>query len=141
MARVVRAGGTVAAYSWDMPGGGFPYQALQDEMRALGIAVPLPPNPDASRLDALRELWAGAGLADVATHAIEVQRTFADFAEWWAIVAGGPSVGARLAAMSAADRERLAERMRERLPADRAGRLVCGARANAISGRVQGTPR
>ena len=35
MARVVRPGGTVTAYAWDMPGGGFPYEALQSEMRGL----------------------------------------------------------------------------------------------------------
>lgn len=40
MARVVAPGGTVAAYAWDMPGGGFPYEALQVEMRELGVEVP-----------------------------------------------------------------------------------------------------
>ena len=40
MARVVCPGGTVTAYAWDMPGGGFPYEALQAEMRGLGVAVP-----------------------------------------------------------------------------------------------------
>jgi SAM-dependent methyltransferase len=138
MARVVRPGGTVAAYSWDMPGGGFPYDALHAEMRALGVAVPVPPNPDASRLDALIALWNGAGLRDVATHAIAVQRTFASHDEYWSIVAGGPSVGARLAAMGPADRERLRARLRECLPADSAGRITYGARANAVTGRVTG---
>ena len=37
MARVVCPGGTVAAYAWDMAGGGFPYTALQAEMRGLGL--------------------------------------------------------------------------------------------------------
>ena len=36
MARVVCPGGAVTAYAWDMEGGGFPYQALHDEMRGLG---------------------------------------------------------------------------------------------------------
>ena len=35
MARVVRPGGIVTAYAWDMEGGGFPYGALQEEMRGL----------------------------------------------------------------------------------------------------------
>jgi SAM-dependent methyltransferase len=62
MARVVRGGGVVSAYAWDMERGGFPYDALHAEMRALGISVPAPPSPSASRLEVLRELWEGAGL-------------------------------------------------------------------------------
>ena len=68
MARVVRPGGAVTAYAWDMPGGGFPYDALQVEMRGLGLMVPAPPSPDASRLDAMRDLWTAAEL-DVRRHA------------------------------------------------------------------------
>src|SRR3954471_7665400 len=75
MARVVGPGGTVAAYGWDLHGGGFPYAPLQEEMRAMGVAVPMPPSPDASRIDVLRDLWAGAGLASIDTREIAVQRT------------------------------------------------------------------
>ena len=35
MARVVCPGGIVAAYAWDMLGGGFPYEALMAEMRGM----------------------------------------------------------------------------------------------------------
>jgi SAM-dependent methyltransferase len=136
MARVVAPGGVVTAYAWDMPGGGFPYDALHATMRGMGIAVPLPPNPDASRLDALRELWAGAGLQDVATHAITVQRTFADFDDYWTTVRGGPSVSAKLAAMATAELAQLEATMRARLPADAAGRITYSARAHAVKGRV-----
>lgn len=59
MVRVVCPGGTVTAYAWDMFGGGFPYEVLQAEMRALGIAVPLPPSAGASRIDAMRGRNAG----------------------------------------------------------------------------------
>ncbi|HEX8561031.1 MAG TPA: methyltransferase domain-containing protein [Pyrinomonadaceae bacterium] len=89
MARVVCPGGAVTAYAWDMEGGGFPYDALQAEMRGLGVAVPTPPNPGASRIDALRELWAGAGLESVETREITVRRTFADFGDYWATILGG----------------------------------------------------
>ena len=61
MARVVRPGGIVAAYAWDMLGGGFPYAAFREEMRALGLPVPLPPSPDASRLEGCA-ICGGAGL-------------------------------------------------------------------------------
>jgi SAM-dependent methyltransferase len=136
MARVVGAGGVVAAYAWDMPGGGFPYDSLWAEMRAMGVAVPLPPRPEASRLDAMRELWAGAGLEGVETREITVQRGFADFDDYWATVLGGPSVGKQLAAMGAGEVEVLKGRMRERLGAEGAREIHCSARANAVKGRV-----
>lgn len=136
MARAVCPGGAVTAYAWDMEGGGFPYEALQAEMRGLGVAVPTPPSPGASRIEALRDLWAGAGLESVETREIVVRRTFADFDDYWTTVLGGPSVGPQLAAMGGEDVARLRARMRERLPADAAGRITCSARANAVKGRV-----
>jgi SAM-dependent methyltransferase len=136
MARVVRPGGIVSAYAWDLPGGGFPYATLQAEMRELGAPVRLPPSPDASRMDALRDLWSGAGLEAVETREITVERTFADFDDYWTTILGGPSVGAGLAAMAPGDGARLQARMRERLPANPAGHITYTARANAIKGRV-----
>ena len=136
MARVVSSGGAVTAYSWDMPGGGFPYDALHKEMREMGVAVPVPPSRDASRIDVLQSLWAGAGLQAVETREITVQRTFEDFDDYWTTVFGGPSVGRQLKAMAPEDLERLKARMRALLPADAAGRITYAARANAVRGRV-----
>ncbi|HWW75683.1 MAG TPA: class I SAM-dependent methyltransferase, partial [Pyrinomonadaceae bacterium] len=136
MARVVSPGGAVTAYAWDMEGGGFPYQTLHDEMRGMGVAVPTPPSPEASRTDAMRDLWAGAGLEAVETREIDVRRTFADFDDYWATVLGGASVGPQLAAMKSDDLALLKARMRAHLPADSAGRITYGARANAVKGRV-----
>jgi SAM-dependent methyltransferase len=137
MARVVASGGTVAAYAWDMPGGGFPLEPLQAEMRAMGIAVRRPPSADASRIAALRELWSGAGLEAVETTQITVQRTFADFDDVWTTSLLSPSAGATIAALSLADMDRLKTGLRERLPADAAGRITYAGRANAVKGRVR----
>ncbi|HKS28126.1 MAG TPA: methyltransferase domain-containing protein [Pyrinomonadaceae bacterium] len=136
MARVVCPGGIVTAYAWDMVGGGFPYDALQAEMRGLGVAVPEPPSPEASRIDTMRELWNGAGLESVEAREITVQRRFNDFDDYWETVLGGPSVGPGLAAMATEELAVLKARLRERLPADAAGRIVYSARANAVKGRV-----
>ncbi|HEX6623298.1 MAG TPA: class I SAM-dependent methyltransferase, partial [Pyrinomonadaceae bacterium] len=136
MARVVCPGGVVTAYAWDMEGGGFPYEALQEEMRGMGVAVPVPPSPDASGIDALRDLWAGAGLESVETREITVRRTFADFEDYWTTVLGGPSVGPQLAAMAFEGLALLKARMRARLPVDAVGSITYGARANAVKGRV-----
>lgn len=136
MARVVCPGGTVSAYAWDMTGGGFPYAALQGEMRGMGIDVPVPPSDDASGSDAMRELWAGAGLATIESFEITVERTFTDLDDYWATIFGGPSVGPKLASMLPDDLAALKSRMGELLAADDDGRITYSARANAIKGIV-----
>ena len=136
MVRVVCPGGAVTAYAWDMYGGGFPYEVLQVEMRALGITVPLPPSSGASRIDAMRDLWSDAGLHAVETREITVQRTFAGFYDYWTTILGRPNVGPKAAAMASEDLALLKARVRERLPADAMGRITYSARANAVKGRV-----
>lgn len=136
MARVVRAGGTVAAYAWDMPGGGFPYELLLAQMREMGLAVPAPPSPDASRAAVMHDLWTRAGLDATATCVIDVQRTFADFDDFWTTACAAPSVGATLRALDASRIAQLKTRVRDRLPEQADARITYGARANAVKGRV-----
>jgi SAM-dependent methyltransferase len=136
MARVVSPGGRVAAYAWDMEGGGFPYDLLRSEMAALGHEVPTPPSPDASRIDALADLWASAGLDAVETDQITVNRIFTDFEDYWNTIRGGPRMGAKLAALAPDLLARLRARMQERLSQDASGRITCGAQANTVKGRV-----
>jgi ubiquinone/menaquinone biosynthesis C-methylase UbiE len=136
MVRVVGPGGTVATYAWDMLGGGFPHEPIRAELRAMDISVMSPPSIDASRMEALRDLWTSAGLGAVETREITVQRTFADFDDYWATSLLGPTVGPTIAAMTSSDLDQLKTRVAARLPADAAGRITYGARANAIKGRV-----
>src|SRR5206468_1615579 len=125
-----------AAYAWDMAGGGFPYGALQAEMRAMGLTVPTPPSSDASQMEAMRQSWVRAGMEGVETRQITVERTFADFDDYWTAILGGPSVAPQLAAMPAERLELLKARMRAVLPAAADGRITYSARANAVKGRV-----
>lgn len=134
MARVVRRGGLVAAYAWDMESGGFPYAALHDQMRALGLMVPAPPNPSASAMDVLHELWTKAGLVDIEQRSITVQRTFADFDDYWTTVHMAPSVGSTLRALQSEMSQHLEHVMRAALPVDAAGHITISARANAVRG-------
>jgi ubiquinone/menaquinone biosynthesis C-methylase UbiE len=136
MTRVVTAGGSVATYVWDITGGGSPSEPIIAEMRAMGYTPPSPPSFGASRMEALKDLWTGAGLEAVGTREITVSRTFADFDDFWSINLMSPSVGPTAASMSSGDTEQLKARLRSRLPADAAGRITCGARANAIKGRL-----
>jgi hypothetical protein len=105
-------------------------------MRAMGLSFPQPPQLGASRLEALRDLWTGAGLEAVETREIVVQRTFADFDDFWTINLKSATIGSAVAAMAPGDADNLKARLRSRLPADSQGRITYGARANAIKGRV-----
>lgn len=137
MARVVKPGGLVTAYAWDLPGDGFPYAALQAEVKALGHDVPMPPHPEASSLDNLRTLWADAGLTGVETRAITVSRTFPGFDDYWQTILGGPNTGKILKTLAADAVETLRTRLRAALPADAGGRITYSARAHAVQGRVR----
>jgi SAM-dependent methyltransferase len=107
------------------------------ELRAMGLRPVDPPSVDASRLEAMRDLWSGAGLEAVETREISVQRTFPSFEEFWDItVSGAPSLRPTLGTMSRDEVELLKTRVRARLPGDAAGRVTYGSRANAVKGRV-----
>jgi ubiquinone/menaquinone biosynthesis C-methylase UbiE len=137
MVRVVRPGGLVAAYAWDILGGGFTMEPFRIVLRSMGIKPVDPPSVEASRMQAMHELWTKAGLTDIETREITVERTFQSFEEFWSItVSGSPSLQPTLAAMAAADVEVFKKGVRAGLPADAAGRITYGARANAVKGRV-----
>ena len=105
-------------------------------MRAAGLRFPLVPSPEASRTEALRDLWTDAGLEAIETREIPVQRTFADFEDFWTTSLLHSSTGQLIAAMPIGDAEQIKARVRSQLPADAAGRVTCEARANAIKGAV-----
>jgi hypothetical protein len=104
----------------------------------MGITPLRPPSASAARLDSLRELWTGAGIGGVETREITVERSFADFDDFWATVTLAASLSPTIAAMPPDDRERLKTRVRARLPTDAAGRITYSARANAVKGRLPG---
>ena len=135
MIRVTRRGGLVAAYVWDFPGGGFPMEAIQAEMRAGGITPALPPHAEIARAEALHALWSQAGLERIEQRAVPVQRSFADFDHFWEAGIGIGSMKATVAGMDPAARDKLKARVRARLaPPDTDGRIIHSACANAIRG-------
>ena len=136
MMRVVRSGGVISAYAWDMLGGGFPFDAIQAELRALGVAPLLPPSVGISRMPALHELWLSAGLEAVEIREIAVERSFADFTAFWSASTSTGGMRAALAKVPPGDLERLKTGVAARLSADASGGITCHARANAIKGRV-----
>ena len=139
MARVVRPGGWVATYMWDLPGGGAPVTPIYAAVKSLGSAPPLPPRPGDSRQDAMKELWKKAGLEAIDTRVIRISVAFADFDDFWNsnTVPVGPQ-GKLIQAMSPSAREQLRTRLREHLPVASDGRIVYKSFANAVKGRVPG---
>ena len=136
MVRIVRPGGFVAAYTWDLMNGGFPFITMQTEMHEMGIPPTYPPTPEVSRVERLRELWLAAGLKSVETHQFSVQRTYDTFEELWAASSLTSSVAPKFKAMAPADVEALKARMRACSPGDASGRITCSARVTAVRGRV-----
>ena len=135
MVRVIRPGGGVCAYAWDILGGGFPYAALQEEMARLGHQPLWPPSVEAARIEALRQSWTDAGLVDVETRELVVQRRYANFDAFWAAVRKGPRIAPRMSEMPGGDAELLKKRLRERLPTAVDGSITYPARAYAVRGR------
>jgi len=82
MARVTRAGGVVAACTWDFSGGMKLLGTFWESARALdpGAAETETSAFDKARLDAL---WRGAGLGDVEVDALVVSSRYEDFDELW----------------------------------------------------------
>jgi hypothetical protein len=121
-----------------MEGGGFPYQSVNETLGAVGRAIPMPPSAGASRLGALRDLWLTAGLGDIQTSVITVDRTYTGFDDLWTTVLGGPSAGQALAIMSEEEVSQFRELLRVRLQPTGSGPITLTGRAHAIRGTVPG---
>ena len=56
MKRVVRPGGTIAGYVWDVVNGGLHLEPFHVEFRRLNISYPLPPSAQISKMETLEKL-------------------------------------------------------------------------------------
>jgi SAM-dependent methyltransferase len=133
MCRVVRSGGIVAAYHWDILAGGFPLAAIGYETKALGIPPRMPPSAEVSTIEASTALWTEAGLKDVRATQFTVERTFPSFEDYWNSASSSNSLRAMFDAMSPADINLVMSRVRRRVNAGE-GPLTLSARANAVCG-------
>ncbi|NYJ06972.1 class I SAM-dependent methyltransferase [Petropleomorpha daqingensis] len=139
MRRVARPEGVVAGYVWDYAEGMQLMRHFWDAAADLdpavrgldeGLRFPL------CRPEPLRELFAGAGLADVEVEEIVVPTVFADFDDYWTPFLGGTGPAPAYAAhLPEADRVALREHLRSRLPVEPDGSIHLTARAWAVRGR------
>lgn len=135
MARVVKPGGLVSAYMWDWPEG-FPFHHSHKIIEDRGLPAIAPPSWEASREARLVELWQGAGLADVESRAITVERTFPDFETLWAITLTGPRVATLAATLSPEVKAEIRQTLKDMLRVDEGRPVTLKATANAVKGRV-----
>jgi SAM-dependent methyltransferase len=135
LVRVVRPGGTVAAYHWDVAGGGFPLQPVLDAVQAEGYPTHEPPSTWAAALPASEALWRDAGLVDVQTRQFEVHRSFDRFDDFWQTAHGSPRLRDLFKSLSPEVLRGLSERARVQLGVASEGPIVLKARANAVKGR------
>jgi ubiquinone/menaquinone biosynthesis C-methylase UbiE len=135
MARTVRPGGQAATYMWDIPAGGVPLAPLYAVMRDMGLPAQRPPSFEASRREALHQLWQEAGFQAVETAVFRVTVSFDDFEDFWRsnTVPVGPQAQS-IHALSDATREELRRRLRATLPTAADGRIAYEAFANAVKG-------
>jgi ubiquinone/menaquinone biosynthesis C-methylase UbiE len=138
MARVVRPGGWVATYMWDIQNGGAPTTPIYTAIESLGSTPPVRPNPTASRLESMQGYWETAGLQAIETRVIRIPVTFVDFDDFWDsnTVPIGPQ-GKVIAAMTPDARDQLRARLREQLPTAPDGHIFYESFANAVRGRVR----
>ena len=136
MVRVVRPGGWVASYAWDVPGADFRWS------RSGRRCAPWASSPSGRRARRRRAwtCWASYGQAPVSkiveTKEITVHRTFADFETCWTTTLLGASVGPMVAKMTPGERDEFKEGVRAQASADADGRITLAGRANAIKGHV-----
>lgn len=137
MKRVVKPQGTVGAYVWDWPGGGFVQRPLVEGLHAMGVDAPPAGGLTNSRIEELRRLFESAGLDQVATRTIEIEVSYPDFDDYWSAQTGLTNpVVQHVRRMSEPEIARLKSHLREHLPTAADGRIAYPARANAVKGRV-----
>lgn len=140
MARVARKGGTIAVYVWD-------YAEKMQLMRYFwDAAVELDPNVAKQdegdrfplcRPQALKTLFAEAGLKAIDVQPIDIATPFANFDDYWQPFLGGQGPAPTyVMSLDETARTRLRDRLRERLPTNSDGSITLIARAWAVRARI-----
>ena len=137
MVRVVKPGGLVATYMWDIMGGCFPLEPLRAGLLAITGDAPRSPGAEVSQKAELRRLWTEAGLEAVETREIEIEVAYRDFDDFWdSNMALATPIVQKVRALSPADLDRLKSNLRQSLQKGADGRIAFAARANAVKARV-----
>ena len=117
MRRVTRPAGVVAAAFWDSPGGSPSQRMVWDTAAALDETAAAARDRTMGRPiyapGALARMWAEAGLVDIDQRSLMIRMDFTDFADYWQPYASGEgALGAYVASLDGAKRDRLENRLR-----------------------------
>jgi ubiquinone/menaquinone biosynthesis C-methylase UbiE len=117
MRRVTCPGGVVAAAFWDSPGGSPSQRMLWDTAAALDDAAAEARDRTMGRPiyapGAMARMWAESGLTEIDQRSLMIRMDFADFDDYWQPFASGEgALGAYVAGLGAARRDRLEHRLR-----------------------------
>jgi SAM-dependent methyltransferase len=136
MARVTRAGGTVAACTWDFAGGGM--ELLGTFWNAVRAVDPEAPTeiPSFGTPEQLDALWRGQGLDDVGLEPLTVTSRYESFDEVWDSFLLGVGPAGQFATRLEPERQAAVRQEYHRLLGEPAGALELTARASAVRGRV-----
>ena len=137
--RVLRPGGTAAAYMWDLENFSLPLSPIYRALKDMGIPAPQPPSFRISDRTAMAGLWLNAGFEWVETQPITITSTFESFDDFWTSCTPpiGPH-GKHVHALPEDQKKELIERLRAMLPAGPDGRISYESTANAVKGRRPG---
>jgi SAM-dependent methyltransferase len=139
MARVTAPGGTVAAAVWDYAGRMDLVRHYWDAASELGLLAGAQTQGERFPIcqpGALAQAFGAAGLEQVHGGALELEMRFADFDDYWQPFLGGQGPApAHAVALEPAARERLRERLQQRLAPSPGAPIVLLARAWVARGR------
>lgn len=134
MVRVVKSGGFISTYIWDMMGGGFTMEPIREALKQMGIPSSMP-GAEITTMKNLREAWERAGITDVATTRIDIRLTYEDFEDFWESNMGTPnSIANIVKKLSSSNLETLKRQLRKTLSNDQSGQISYGAHVNAVKG-------
>jgi ubiquinone/menaquinone biosynthesis C-methylase UbiE len=135
--RVVRPGGLVATYMWDLPAHGVPLRPVYEALTDMGHGPAMPPRADMSRSEALGAAWTAGGLQDVEQTVLHITVSYDGFADFWESNSAptGPQ-GKFIESLTPEKRDELRQRLQDKLPPAADGRISYGSFANAVKGRV-----
>jgi SAM-dependent methyltransferase len=138
MRRVLRPGGTVAAYVWHRSpaANDAPFAPIERGLERIGADVLRPPMRAESTPEGATAALQGAGFSDIATTLLKASRTFRDFDDYWdthCLPIAPP--GQSIAKLTDEGRAKLRDTMRAMLPAAADGSVSYSSRALAFKAR------
>ena len=136
MARVTRAGGTVAACTWDFADGGMELLGtFWKAVRAVDSEAPTETTSFGAP-EELEALWRGQGLDDVCVDALTVSSRYEGFDELWDSFLLGVGPAGQFAIALEPERQAAVRQEYHRLLGEPAGAFELAGRATAVRGDV-----